>query len=94
MDSSISLKDQIWFLRVCHHILFSLYLVFVVDLESDVMMMWRVLTSPPSTSILVLVHITNIFTSALHSSFPGSTVSRQPTSHKGPFSTESSVLSQ
>ena len=25
MDSSISLKDQIWFLRVCHHILFSLY---------------------------------------------------------------------
>ena len=23
MDSSISLKDQIWFLRVCHHILFS-----------------------------------------------------------------------
>ena len=25
MDSSILLKDQIWFLRVCHHILFSLY---------------------------------------------------------------------
>ena len=25
MDSSISLKDQIWFLRVCHHILISLY---------------------------------------------------------------------
>jgi len=25
MDSSVSLEDQIWFLRVCHHILFSLY---------------------------------------------------------------------
>ena len=25
MDSSVSLKYQIWFLRVCHHILFSLY---------------------------------------------------------------------
>jgi len=25
MDSSVSLKDQIWFLCVCHHIPFSLY---------------------------------------------------------------------
>jgi len=25
MDSSVSLEDQIWFLRVCHHIPFSLY---------------------------------------------------------------------
>ena len=26
MDSSVSLKDQIWFLRVCHHISNVLYL--------------------------------------------------------------------
>ena len=26
MDSSVSLKDQIWFLRVCHHVLNELYL--------------------------------------------------------------------
>jgi len=25
MDSSVSLEDRIWFLRVCHHIPFSLY---------------------------------------------------------------------
>jgi len=25
MDSSVSLEDQIWFLRVCHHFSFSLY---------------------------------------------------------------------
>ena len=25
MDSSVSLKDQIWFLRVCHHVLNELY---------------------------------------------------------------------
>jgi len=31
MDSSISLKDQIWFLRVCHHILFSLYPLWVPE---------------------------------------------------------------
>ena len=26
MDSSVSLEDRIWFLRVCHHVPFSLYL--------------------------------------------------------------------
>ena len=26
MDSSVSLEDRIWFLRVCHHIPFALYL--------------------------------------------------------------------
>ena len=25
MDSSVSLEDRIWFLRVCHHVPFSLY---------------------------------------------------------------------
>ena len=25
MDSSVSLENQIWFLRVCHHVPFSLY---------------------------------------------------------------------
>jgi len=25
MDSSVSLKDQIWFLRVCHHVSIVLY---------------------------------------------------------------------
>jgi len=27
MDSSVSLKDEIWFLRVCHHILTGLYIL-------------------------------------------------------------------
>jgi len=31
MDSSVSLEDQIWFLRVCHHVPFSLYNELVVD---------------------------------------------------------------
>ena len=26
MDSSVSLKDEIWFLRVCHHIFNAVYL--------------------------------------------------------------------
>jgi len=30
MDSSVSLKDQIWFLRVCHHISNVLYLSFTM----------------------------------------------------------------
>ena len=25
MDSSVSLEDRIWFLRVCHHVPFALY---------------------------------------------------------------------
>jgi len=27
MDSFVSPKDEIWFLRVCHHILTSLYIL-------------------------------------------------------------------
>jgi len=27
MDSSVSLEDRIWFLRMCHHVPFSLYLL-------------------------------------------------------------------
>ena len=30
MNSSVSLKDQIWFLRVCHHVSNVLYNVVVV----------------------------------------------------------------
>ena len=26
MDSSVSLENRIWFLRICHHVPFSLYL--------------------------------------------------------------------
>jgi len=29
MDSSVSLKDEIWFLRVCHHISNAVYLKYV-----------------------------------------------------------------
>jgi hypothetical protein len=31
MDSSVSPKDEIWFLRVCHHISNAVYLLFSVD---------------------------------------------------------------
>jgi len=31
MDSSVSLKDQIWFLRVCHHVSNVLYTEWAVE---------------------------------------------------------------
>ena len=46
MDSSVSLEDRIWFLRVCHHVPFSLYL-----LDSDIV---NSLTSPPLHCCLFL----------------------------------------
>jgi len=33
MDSSVSLKDQIWFLRVCHHVSNVLYCSMTAALE-------------------------------------------------------------
>jgi len=29
MDSSVSLKEEIWFLRVCHHISIGLYFKYI-----------------------------------------------------------------
>ena len=37
MDSSVSLKDQIWFLRMCYHVsnvLYLLYVLIVMEIRS------------------------------------------------------------
>ena len=42
MDSSVSPKDEIWFLRVCHHISNAVYLQCgVIDIGTDVSGVYR-----------------------------------------------------
>ena len=43
MDSYVSLEDRIWFLRVCHHIPFSLYRLSCFHLKTKTVTVFEIL---------------------------------------------------
>ena len=63
MNSSVSLEDQIWFLRVCHHVPFSLYYsmrcsAWVCRLWLAVVLWSCVLSFVHSVKVTVIVAVT------------------------------------
>jgi len=54
MDSSVSLKDEIWFLRVCRHISNAVYSQWTVSLKFGSKVPLKKLTLSPKRTVTVL----------------------------------------
>jgi len=76
MDSSVSLENQIWFLHVCHHVPFPLYLLFCLDDCLLSWLDWKIPIQPgrgfqnvtlPHTSTVGRKTFATIFMKLLHS---------------------------